>query len=73
MHQGEEPEEAKLTPLIPPDAFLNVFEAGDPGTVKHEVMEVQQRHQGILKQWERTIPIKRTEETGKTIWRDKKG
>jgi hypothetical protein len=42
MHQEEEQEESKLTPLIPSDAFLNVFEAGDPGTVEHEVVEVQQ-------------------------------
>ena len=42
MHQEGEQEESKLTPLISPDAFLNVFKAGDPGTVEHEVMEAQQ-------------------------------
>ena len=49
MHQEEDQEESKLTPLIPPDAFLNVFEAGDPGTVKYEVIEAQQQHQDTLK------------------------
>ena len=73
MHQGEEQEEPKLTPLIPPDAFLNVFEAGDPGTVEYEVVEAQQRYQDTMKQWEKTIPIIRTEEPGRTAWRDKEG
>jgi hypothetical protein len=39
MHQKDEKEEPKLTPLLPADAFLNVFEAEDPGTLEHEVME----------------------------------
>ena len=41
MHQKEEDEEPKLAPLILLDAFLNVFEAGDLGTVEHEVVEAQ--------------------------------
>jgi len=39
MYQGEEQGETKLTSLIQPDAFLNVFEAGDPGTIENEVVE----------------------------------
>jgi hypothetical protein len=42
MHQKDEGEEQKLTPLISPDAFLNVFETGDPRTVEHKVVEAQQ-------------------------------
>ena len=42
MHQKNEGEELKLTPLISPDAFLNVFEVGDPEMVEHEIVEVQQ-------------------------------
>jgi len=41
IHQKEEDEMPRLTPLISPDAFLNVFKAGDLGTVKHEVIEAQ--------------------------------
>jgi len=44
MHQKDEDEAPKLTPLISPDAFLNVFEAGNPGTVEHEIMEAQVQH-----------------------------
>ena len=44
MHQKGEDEIPKLTPLISPDAFLNVFEAGDPGTVEYEVVEAQAQH-----------------------------
>ena len=73
MHQGEEQEEPKLTPLISPDAFLNVFEAGDLGTVEHEVVEAQQRYQSTLEQWEKTIPIARMEEPERMTWRDKEG
>jgi len=73
MHQEEEREESKLTPLIPPDTFLNIFEAGDPGTVEHKVVEAQQRYQDTLEQWEKTIPIEKTEEPGRTTWRDKEG
>jgi hypothetical protein len=49
MHQEEDQEESKLTPLIPPDAFLNVFKAGDPRTVEYKVIEAQQQHQDTLK------------------------
>jgi hypothetical protein len=73
MHQEEEQEESKLTPLIPPDAFLNVFEAGNSGMVEHEVTEAQQQHWNTLEQWEKTIPISRTDEPGRTTWRDKEG
>jgi hypothetical protein len=41
MHQKDEDKITKLTPLISPDAFLNVFEAGNLGTVEHEVVETQ--------------------------------
>jgi len=73
MHQEEEWEESKLTPLIPPDAFLNIFEAGDPGMVEHEVTEAQQQYQSMLEQWGRTIPIVKMEELGRMTWRDKEG
>ena len=42
MHQEDKKEEPKLTPLLLADTFLNVFEAGDPGTLEHKVMEAQQ-------------------------------
>ena len=42
MEEGGEREETKLTSLISPDTFLNVFEVGDPGTIENEVMEAQQ-------------------------------
>ena len=48
MHQKDEDEVTKLTPLISPDAFLNVFEAGDPGTVEHKVMEAQIQHRSTM-------------------------
>jgi hypothetical protein len=41
MHQKDEDETTKLTPLISPDAFLNIFKAGDPGMVEHKVTEAQ--------------------------------
>jgi hypothetical protein len=42
MHQKGESKEPKLTPLIPADAFLNIFEVRDSGTLEHEVMKAQQ-------------------------------
>jgi hypothetical protein len=57
MHQGEEQEEPKMTSLLPPDAFLNVFEAGDPGTIEHDVVATQQEYKKTMKQWEKTISI----------------
>ncbi len=42
MDEEGEREETKLTSLILPDTFLNVFEVGDPGTIENEVMEAQQ-------------------------------
>jgi len=57
MHQKEEDKMPELTPLISPDAFLNIFEAGDLGTVEHEVVEAQEQHQSTMEQWEKTLPI----------------
>jgi hypothetical protein len=73
MHQKDEDEITKLTPLISPDAFLNVFEAGNPGTVEHEVAEAQRRYQSTMEQWEKILPIERDEEPGRTTWRNKEG
>jgi len=42
MNQEEENREPKLTPLISSDTFLNVFEAGNPGTLEDEVVQTQQ-------------------------------
>ena len=44
MHKEEENKTPKLMSLISPDAFLNVFEAGDLGMVEYEVMEAQTEH-----------------------------
>ena len=73
MHQKDKDETPKLTPLISPDAFLSIFEADDPRTVEHEVMEAQVRHQSTMEQWEKTLPIEKDEELGRITWRDKKG
>ena len=73
MHQGEGCEESKLTPLISLDAFLNVFEAGNLKTVEHKVIEAQQCYHSTLEQWEKIIPIIRSDEPEKTTWRDKEG
>ena len=64
MHQKDKDETTKLTPLISPDAFLSVFEAGDPGTVEHEVVEAQEQYRSTMEQWEKTLPIERNEEPG---------
>jgi hypothetical protein len=49
MHQDEEREEPKMTSLLPPDAFLNVFEAGDLGTVEHDMVVTQQKYKETMK------------------------
>jgi len=73
MHQDEEREEPKMTALLPPDAFLNVFEAGNPGTIEHDMVSAQQEHKETMKRWEKTIPI--TPSTGPHTmeWRDGEG
>jgi hypothetical protein len=72
MHQKDEKEEPKLTPLLQADAFLTVFEAGDLGTLEHEVIEAQWRHQLTMKQWKEALSIKKDEGPGNTAWRDEK-
>jgi len=44
MHQRDKDKTPKLTPLISLDAFLNVFKAGDLGTVEHKVIEAQMQY-----------------------------
>ena len=75
MEQEEETREPKLTPLILSDAFLNIFEAGDPGMLEDEVMQTQQRHQKMMNEWEKMLPIVQHDEQGgrTTIWMDKEG
>jgi hypothetical protein len=73
MHQKKEDEIPKLTLLISPDAFLNVFEAGNLRMVEHEVMETQAQHWLTMEQWEKSLSLERNEEPERTIWRDKEG
>ena len=73
MHQDKEREEPKLTPLLPPDIFLNVFEVGDPGTLEHDVVLAQQKHARTMKQWEEMISIMPSKGPHTTEWRDKGG
>jgi hypothetical protein len=61
----------KLTPLISPDTFLNIFEAGGPGTVEHKIVEAQEQHRAMMEQWEKTLPIQSDEELGRMTWKDK--
>jgi len=73
MHQDEEHEEPRLTSLLPPDTFLNVFEAGDPGTLEHDTVTTQQRHAKTMKQWEKMISIILSKGPHTAEWRDKGG
>jgi len=59
-----------MTSLLPPDAFLNVFEAGDPGMIEHDVVAAQQEHKEMMKRWEKTIPIMPSTGPHTTEWRD---
>ncbi len=61
LDKGEEQRETKLTPLISSDAFLNVFEAGNPGTIENEVVEAQQKQTETMEDWSRRLPIKKHE------------
>jgi hypothetical protein len=71
---GEEVDkEEKLTALIPPEAFINVFETGDPGTVEYEVVQAQRQHTELMRQWEKTLPIVRSESPMGMEWRDQEG
>jgi hypothetical protein len=56
-----------------PDAFLNLFMAGDLGTLEHKVIEEQQKHKATMKQWEETIPVQAEEGPHETVWRDQRG
>src|SRR6266853_1650275 len=73
MDEGEEQREERLTPLISSDAFLNVFEAGDPGTIENEVIEVQQKQTETMEDWSRRLPIEKHEGPRVTIWTDRQG
>ena len=73
MHKGEEQEETKLTSLISPDTFLNIFKVGDPGTIEHEVVEAQQQHRKTMDDWSKRLPIEKHEGVKTTMWMDQQG
>src|SRR5216683_315320 len=73
MEEGEEREETKLTSLIPPDTFLNVFEVGDPGMIEDEVVKAQQGERKTMDDWSRRLPIEKHEGMGTTMWTDRRG
>jgi len=56
--QPEEEEKEKNTALIPPEAFINLFQAGDPGTLEHDIVKVQQKYNTTMKEWTKKMPIK---------------
>ncbi len=73
MDEGEEQEETKLTSLISPDTFLNVFEVGDPGTIENEVVEAQRQYKAMMDSWSKRLPIEKHEGIGTTMWTDRQG
>ena len=66
-------EDDKLTSLIPPDAFINVFEASNSGTIEHDVIEAQRRQKEVMHKWEKTLPIERTDTELGPQWHNKEG
>jgi hypothetical protein len=72
MHE-DATREPKLTPLISPDAFLNVFEAGDPGMLKYEVIQGQWKHKKTMREWEGRIDLYVEEGPHEKVWKDKRG
>ena len=70
MDQEEEQEEAKLTLLIPPNTFLNVFEVGDPGTIEDEVVKAQQQHEKTMNDWGKRLSITKHEGPREAVWTD---
>ncbi len=70
MDEDREREETKLTSLISPDTFLNVFKVGDPGTIENEVVEAQQRHEKTMNDWSRRLPIEKHKGPKTTMWTD---
>ena len=72
MHQKDEDKEPKSTPLLPADAFLNVFKVEDPGTLEHKVIEARKWHELTMKQWEKTLLIEKDEGLGSMAWRNNK-
>ncbi len=73
LDDGEEQREARLTPLISSDAFLNVFEAGDLGTIENEVVEAQQKQKDTMEDWSKRLPIEKHEGPQVTTWTDHQG
>jgi hypothetical protein len=62
-----------MTSLLPPDTFLNVFEAGNPGMIEHDVVTAQQEHKETMKQWEKMISVMPSVGPHTTEWRDEEG
>jgi RNase H-like domain found in reverse transcriptase/Integrase zinc binding domain len=73
MHQQDEPSEPKLTSLISPDTFLNVFSPGDPGTLEYKVIQAQQKHRTTIEGWEKNLKIQAEEGPHEMVWRDDGG
>ncbi len=75
MDQEEENKGPKLTLLIPSDVFLNIFEAGDPGTIEDKVVQTQQRYQEVMNKWEKMLSIIRhNKQGGRTaVWTNRMG
>jgi hypothetical protein len=71
--EGEEEGEEKLTTLIPPENFLNLYEPGDQGTLEWDIEEAQRKEGKMMKEWEKTLPIQREESPHRARWRDYEG
>jgi hypothetical protein len=70
MHQQEELSKPKLTPLIAPDTFLNVFAPGNSETLEYEMTQSQKKHKTTMKQWEKMLSIQAEEGPHETVWKD---
>jgi hypothetical protein len=61
MDQEEEGKKEKLTALILSDAFINLFQAGDLGTLEYNMVEVQNKNLKAMKKWLKSLSIKQIE------------
>ena len=59
--------------MIPEHAFIRVFDANSPGSLKHWIMEIQLEHAVLMEQWEEMFLIEAIQMPTGPFWKDLKG
>ncbi len=61
-------EDSQEIALLPPELFINVFEAGSDRSLEHQIVLKQRAMSSIINEWAKHLPVQRDNQVDGPIW-----